>query len=503
MKRPRLIGAQDQITDAAVEGSATSVLPTGSLLFVTRSGILSHTLPVAVNDVPVAINQDIKAVVPNEAVLAPYAALAASCFAREILTVCKKAGTTVPSIEFSELKAFKFPLPPLAEQGRIVAKIEELFGELEAGEASLRRARRGLALYRQSLLKQAFEGKLTAPWRAQNPDQLESPDQLLQRIEQERQALYEAHLREWEAAVEEWETCGKEGMKPSKPKKPSNVGALSDEAVLVVRGDVPDWLWAPLELMTLGVEYGSAAKSKKSGECPVLRMGNIQRGEIDWTDLVFTSDELEIEKYRLNAGDVLFNRTNSPEHVGKSAFYRGGQPAVFAGYLIRINQIPSIVEGGFLNCFLSSGIARDYGNRVKTDGVNQSNINGKKLCSYPFPFCSLPEQREIVRLLDEQFEVIEQNEREIDAALKRSEALRQSILQKAFRGELVPQDPDDEPASELLARIRAAREAAAGEAKAKKKAAKKKTPRKKRPKKKSAAETPPTGAADQGTLFDL
>ena len=93
------------------------------------------------------------------------------------------------------------------------------------------------------------------------------------------------------------------------------------------------------------------------------------------------------------------------------------------------------------------------------------------------PLCSLPEQQEIVRLLEAQFTVIEQNEREIDASLKRSAALRQSILKRAFSGQLVPQDPGDEPASELLKRIQAEREAQAPK-KPKKKAAKKSATRK-------------------------
>ena len=189
-------------------------------------------------------------------------------------------------------------------------------------------------------------------------------------------------------------------------------------------------------------------------------MGNLQGGEIDWDDLVFTSEETEIAKYRLATGDVLFNRTNSPELVGKTAIYRGQRPALFAGYLMRVNHIPSVVCSGYLNYFLNTGVARQYGNSVKTDGVNQSNINGAKLAGYPFPYCSLPEQQEIVRLLEEQFEAIERNERELDAALQRSEALRQAILKKAFTGRLVPQDPADEPATQLLARLRAAKQSA-------------------------------------------
>ena len=128
--------------------------------------------------------------------------------------------------------------------------------------------------------------------------------------------------------------------------------------------------------MTCGVEYSTAAKSSKSGRVPVLRMGNNPNGTFDWADLVYTSDNDEIAGYLLHDGDVLFNRTNSRELVGKTAIYRGERPAIFAGYLIRVNQIPAVVESEYLNFFLNSNVARQYGNSVKTDGVNQSNING-------------------------------------------------------------------------------------------------------------------------------
>ena len=210
--------------------------------------------------------------------------------------------------------------------------------------------------------------------------------------------------------------------------------------------------------MTTGVEYGTSAKSSEHGTHPVLRMGNIQNARFDWSDLVYTSDPDEVEKYLLKEDDVLFNRTNSPELVGKTAIYRLERPAIFAGYLIRINQIKTIVNSHYLNLFLNSPIAKNHGNRVKTDGVNQSNINGEKLSNYSFPFCSLAEQDEIVSQLDEKLSLVDDLEQEISENLARAEALRQSILKKAFAGQLVPQDPHDEQASVLLARIRAAKE---------------------------------------------
>ena len=154
---------------------------------------------------------------------------------------------------------------------------------------------------------------------------------------------------------------------------------------------------------------------------------------------------------------MLFNRTNSPELVGKTAIYRSELPAIFAGYLIRVNQISAVVESQYLNLFLNSEVARQYGDSVKTDGVNQSNINGAKLVNYPFPYCSVQEQREIVRILDKTMSIVDDAEAKIDVELERTVALRQAILKKAFAGHLVAQDPGDEPASVLLEKIRTER----------------------------------------------
>ncbi|UTN86418.1 hypothetical protein NMC41_03915 [Pseudomonas aeruginosa] len=104
-------------------------------------------------------------------------------------------------------------------------------------------------------------------------------------------------------------------------------------------GTIPeDWDVRPLGQLVHAVEYGSSAKSSSSGKVPVLRMGNLQEGQIDWSDLVFTDNESEIAKYLLNPGDVLFNRTNTIDLVGKTAIYKGVRPSIFAGYLIRIKE---------------------------------------------------------------------------------------------------------------------------------------------------------------------
>jgi type I restriction enzyme S subunit len=221
--------------------------------------------------------------------------------------------------------------------------------------------------------------------------------------------------------------------------------------------------WANVQLREVAsaFSYGSAAKSSKAGDVPVLRMGNIQSGRLDWSDLVFTSDKKEIGKYKLDKGDVLFNRTNSPELVGKTAVFQGEREAVYAGYLIRVRCLPQLLPE-YLNYCLGSKAGRDYCWSVKSDGVSQSNINAKKLAAFSFLLPELAEQTEIVRRVEALFALADRIEARCTAARTQAQRLTPLVLAKAFRGELVPQDPKDEPASVLLARIASANTAVAG-----------------------------------------
>lgn len=302
--------------------------------------------------------------------------------------ILKRAhGGAQPNISGKKIYTLKTKLFALPIQRAIVSKLETALSQLESGINSFKQAQQKLDLYRQAVLKKAFEGGFT------------------------------------EGVSLKW-------------------GTLNDKIV--------------------DTEYGTSKKSLKSGKVPVLRMGNMQNGRITWENLKFSSDSDEISKYLLKRGDVLFNRTNSPEIVGKTAIYKEKRKSIFAGYLIRINYNREILIGDYLNYYLNSFHAKIHGNKVKTDGVNQSNINATKLKKYPFPICDLEEQKAIVAEIESRLSVADQLQKDIETNLQKAQALRQSILKKAFEGRLLTQqeieackqEEDYMPAEELLKKIK-------------------------------------------------
>ena len=181
-------------------------------------------------------------------------------------------------------------------------------------------------------------------------------------------------------------------------------------------------------------------------------MGNITDiGTIDYSNLVYSSNDEDIKQYSLKKGDLLFNRTNSSEWVGKTAIYKGEQPAIYAGYLIRVR--PILISSDYLNIVMNSSYYRNWCYNVKTDAVNQSNINAQKLSQLMIPIPPLKEQERIVvevakwiSLID----TIKNSKEDLQTTIKQAKS---KILNLAIHGKLVPQDPNDEPAIELLKRI--------------------------------------------------
>lgn len=184
------------------------------------------------------------------------------------------------------------------------------------------------------------------------------------------------------------------------------------------------------------MQYGSSSKSVATGDVVVLRMGNIQNFEIDWSDLKYSNDKNENEKYQLVENDVLFNRTNSPELVGKSAIYRGTYPSIYAGYLINVKYKKNILNGEYLNYYLNCDKTREYGFSIMSSSVNQANISASKLKEYKINFPSIEDQLEISARLKKLKLWIDEYITNCNIKLSHVDQLKKSILQKAIQGEL-------------------------------------------------------------------
>src|SRR6266704_1057180 len=350
--------------------------------------------------------------------------------------------TAIPGLSRSDYNPVAIKLAPLPEQQRIVAAIEQQFSRLDVGVAALRQAKEKLKRYRAAVLKAAVEGKLTETWRAEHPA-TEPASKLLERILSERRAKWEADLR----------AKGKDSAKVRyvEPKGPDVEGLP----------ELPEgWCWATVEQVSYFVRYGTSAKtSEDDSGVPVLRMGNIQDGTLDLSNLKYLpANHSEFPGLLLEEGDLLFNRTNSAELVGKSAVYRGNlSKCSYASYLICVRTLAGCLTD-YLCFFLNSSYGKAWVASVVTQQVGQANVNGSKLQALAFPLPPLLEQEQIVSEVEQRLSIVSQLEAAVEANLKRAERLRQSILKEAFAGRLVTQDPNDEPASVLLERIRKERE---------------------------------------------
>ncbi len=198
-------------------------------------------------------------------------------------------------------------------------------------------------------------------------------------------------------------------------------------------GIIPDdWEVARLGTLIRSTEYGSSYPSKPRGAVPVLRMGNLQGGRIDWSDLVFTDNELEIQRYELRRGDVLFNRTNTIELVGKTSIYEGEHRAIFAGYLIRVVTLPDRLDPRFLAYVMNTPVARRHGMQVLSVAVGQANINAEKLKTYPIPNPpSVEEQRAIATALSDVDALLDG----LDRLIAKKRDLKQATMQQLLTGQ--------------------------------------------------------------------
>jgi type I restriction enzyme, S subunit len=360
------------------------------------------------------------------------------------------------NLTHDRFRQLEFRFPSLPEQTRIVDKLEELLSDLDAGVAELKAAQKKLAQYRESLLKAAVEGGLTAAWREQNVEPKESGAQLLERILRERRASWEAEqLSKFEAQGETPTKRWREKYREPPIPEVGQVNALPS-----------GWFYSTLESLipsdgtgTKTGPFGSLLKKHEhlANGIPVIGIENIDRMRfVPGSKIHISAAKAEqLQQYSLVTGDVVISRSGTvgevcvvPENLGE---------ARFSTNIMRVRLNTDVVSPGFF-CMLLNGSPSVLSQiRVLCSGSTRDFLNTEILKTLVFPIPSLREQLEIERIIEDAFSDLAAQSRAVSIALRRSAAQRKNILKAAFSGHLVRQDPNDEPASVLLERIRAER----------------------------------------------
>ena len=424
------------ITHLGLEKSSAKLIPKGSVLFSSRAPI--GYVAIAGNDL--CTNQGFKSLVPSEAVNSDFLYYYLKSIKQ--LAENRASGTTFKELSGKAFGELPLSVPPLPEQRAIVSKIELLFSELDNGIANLKLAQEQLKVYRQAVLKKAFEGELTKEWREQQVD-LPGADELLVEIKRERE--------------EDVKASGKK-LKSLKPLSETEISALPM---------LPEeWRWVKLGELTDMVSGRAFKKSEYSKEgVRLFQIANVSFGFTIW-DTIINLPGKYLQKYPelvLKEGDLLIalnrpliqrklkicrlSKSDIPailyQRVGRLDFFSEG----YEKYMLHFMQGPS-----FISAF-----------EKELQGIDIPFINKGKLLDKRVPICSKEEMTAIVTEIETRLSVCDKLEQDIAENLEKAEVLRQSILKKAFEGKLLDEReleevrnaPDWEPAEKLLEKISA------------------------------------------------
>ena len=369
---------------------------------------------------------------------------------RDYISLNKVSSAGQNTVSQTTVSAIRIPLPPFPEQHRIVAKIEELFTQLDAGVELLKKLKTKLKRYRQAVLKAAVEGNLTKEWREANKSELEPASILLERILKHRREKWEAEqLAKMKAKGktpkdDRWKSKYKEPIAPDTSDLP----------------ELPDgWCWVSLEMLgdVIGGLTKNSKRDKLSLKMPYLRVANVYAGQLKLDEIqkigVLPS---EVNRVLLQKGDLLVVEGNgSIKQIGRVALWDGSiSPCLHQNHIIKVRFNPIKIAKYAILWLLSIG-GRNQITLVASSTSGLHTLNLSKVSALTTPLPPLTEQFKIVEEVELYLSIIEQLEKTVETNLKRAEKLRQSILKQAFEGKLVPQDSNDEPAEKLLERIKA------------------------------------------------
>jgi type I restriction enzyme S subunit len=345
------------------------------------------------------------------------------------------SGTTRLKLNQNNAKRIPLPLAPEGHQKKMSSEIDKLFYELNAGRSAIRKGLKFLNQARQSILSRAFRGEMT--YRDPGDDQ---PEQLLNRLSQKHPEDVS-----WKSAA---------ARLPIEEKSTTNTGKLGDENLPQLP---PGWVWVSFGQLIQSMKNGIYKRPQYYGSgIPCLRMYNIEEGAIVWKNvkLMRLSDD-EVQEYGLTEGDILLNRVNSRELVGKAAVIPAGLGAlVFESKNIRIRVWRDLIDPRYLTFYLLTTLARTQITSRTKQTVGMATVSQDDIVRWPIPFCSPQEQTRLVNQLEAAFERMSSIRQCSEEAIADSDRIEVSILVNAFRGNLVADEQSQRSASTLLERIR-------------------------------------------------